>query len=253
MHLPRMHCAEPVGIKLSVVIPAYNEELRLPGTLSQSIEYLKRQSYSSEIIVFNDGSTDDTERIAREQFSASVPVKLLSHSDRANHGKGASVKRGILEARGAYRLFMDADNSTPLDQVDRFWPLFSQGYDVVIGSRALKDSVIGVRQARYKEIAGKLGNWVIRMFAVPEIRDTQAGFKMFAGKEAEMIFSRQTIDRWGFDIELLTIARSLGFRIREVPITWINASGSKVTMRSYLEVLCEVWRIRQNLRAGLYR
>jgi dolichyl-phosphate beta-glucosyltransferase len=238
---------------LSVIIPAYNEELRLPRTLNQSIEYLKLQSYSSEIIVVNDGSTDETERIIREQFPAHVSVRLIAHPDGKNHGKGASVKLGMNEARGAYRLFMDADNSTTLDQVERFWPLIDQGYPVVIGSRALKDSVIGIHQAKYKELAGRLGNWAIRTFAVPGIRDTQAGFKLFAGREAEIIFSRQTIDRWGYDIELLAIAQLHGCRIGEVPITWINASGSKVTLGSYFEVLAEVWRIRRNLKAGLYQ
>ncbi len=240
-------------VQLSVIIPAYNEELRLPRTLNQSLEYLKAQPYCSEIIVVNDGSTDGTERVVREQSSGPVSVRLLAHPDGANHGKGASVRKGMLEARGAYRLFMDADNSTTLDHLDRFWPFFIQGYDVVIGSRALKDSIIGTHQAWYKELAGRLGNGIIRAFAVPGISDTQAGFKMFAGEKAEIIFPLQTIDRWGYDIELLAIARSKGYRICEVPITWINAPGSKVSMKSYFEVLGEVWRIRRNLRAGLYR
>ncbi len=240
------------GVHLSVVIPAYNEGLRLPDTLSHAAEYLKAQPYSSEIIVVNDGSTDGTEKVVCEQTSSSIAVKLLAHPDGANHGKGAAVKLGMLEARGTYRLFMDADNSTSLDQVDRFWPFFSRGYDVVIGSRALKDSVIGIHQARYKELAGRLGNGIIRAFAVPGISDTQAGFKMFVGEKAKVIFSRQTIDRWGYDIELLAIAQLKGYRIAEVPITWINAAGSKVSMKSYLEVLGEVWRIRRNLKAGLY-
>jgi dolichyl-phosphate beta-glucosyltransferase len=239
--------------KLSVVVPAYNEETRLPGTLRQCIEYLKHQSYSSEIIVVNDGSTDATEQIVREQFSAGVPVSLLNHPDGANHGKGASIRLGMLKARGAYRLFMDADNSTTLNQVEGFWPLFSRGYSVVIGSRAIKGSVIGLHQAKYKEVAGRIGNWLIRTFAVPGISDTQAGFKMFAGPEAEKVFARQTVTGWGFDIEILAIARSLGFRVCEIPITWINDSGSKVTMGSYFEVLAEVWKIRKNLKAGIYK
>lgn len=241
------------GVRLSVIIPAYNEELRLPHTLRQSMDYLKAQPYSSEIIVVNDGSTDGTERVVRELSPASVTMRLLSHPDGANHGKGASVKLGMLEACGAYRLFMDADNSTTLDQVERFWPLIDQGYDVAIGSRALKGSVIGVRQARSKELAGRFGNWIIRTLAVPGISDTQAGFKMFVGRQVETIFSRQTIDRWGYDIEVLAIARSHGCSIGEVPITWVNAPGSKVTMGSYFEVLGEVWRIRRNLKAGLYK
>jgi len=241
------------SVHLSVVIPAYNEELRIPKTLNQSIEYLESQPYRSEIIVVNDGSTDGTEAAVGKYLSSPVPVKLLAHSDGANHGKGASVRLGMMEAEGSYRLFMDADNSTTLDQIDRFWPLFKQGYEFVIGSRTLEGSIIGLRQARYKELAGRLGNWIIRLCTVPGISDTQAGFKMLASEKAEMIFPRQTIERWGFDIELLVIARSHGFSIGEVPIRWINASGSKVTMGSYFEVLNEVWRIRRNLKAGLYK
>ncbi len=240
------------GVRLSVVIPAYNEELRLPKTLSESLAYLKSQPYRAEIIVVNDGSQDRTEQVVREQAADPVELKLLKHPDGANHGKGASVRLGMLEARGAYRLFMDADNSTTLRQIENFWPWFSRGYDMVIGSRALKESVIGTRQNRAKEIAGRLGNWVIRKFAVPGIRDTQAGFKMLTAESAGIIFPRLTIDRWGYDIEMLVIARTHGCKIAEIPITWINAEGSKVTAGSYLEVLGEVRKIRKNLDAGRY-
>jgi len=241
------------SVHLSVVIPAYNEALRLPETLSHSIEYLKKQPYRSELIVVNDGSSDETEKAVQSLFSGPVPVKLLAHPDDANHGKGASVRLGMLSAGGTYRLFMDADNSASLDQIDLFWPLLDQGYEVVVGSRALKGAIIDAHQPRYKELAGRLGNWIIRVSAVPGIMDTQTGFKIFAGDKAEVIFSRQTIDRWGFDIELLAIARFHGFRIAEIPIKWANASGSKVTMDSYLEVLKDVWRIRRNLKAGIYK
>jgi len=239
-------------IRLSVIIPAYNEEVRLPGTLRRSIEYLKAQPYLSEIIVVNDGSTDGTERVVRKQ-SSSIPLKLLHHPDRANHGKGAAVKLGMMEARGAYRLFMDADNSTTLEQVERFWPYFAQGYQVVIGSRAVVGTVISVHQARYKETAGRLGNWIIRNLIVPGIKDTQAGFKMFAAREVEIIFPRQTLNRWGYDFELLAIAQSHGLRICEVPITWTNATGSKVTLGSYFAVLGEILSVRRNLKAGIYK
>jgi len=240
-------------VKLSVVIPAYNEEFRLPKTLSQSLRYLEAQPYRSEVIVVNDGSSDKTESVVRGQSLNSVPLRLLNHPDGVNHGKGASVRRGMMEARGAYRLFMDADNSTTLNQVDRFWPMFSQGYDVVIGSRALKDSIIGIRQNKLKEIAGKFGNWVIQKFAVPGVFDTQAGFKMLTAEKAEIIFPRLTIDRWGYDVEMLVVARTHGCRIAEIPITWINATGSKVTMGTYFQVLGEIWKIRRNFKAGLYK
>jgi dolichyl-phosphate beta-glucosyltransferase len=240
-------------VRLSVIIPAYNEESRLPRTLNHALKYLKTQPYGSEIIVVNDGSTDGTERVVHDQASDSIPLRLLAHADGANHGKGASVRKGMLEACGAFRLFMDADNSTTLDQVERFWPFFDQGYSVVIGSRALAGSVIGVHQSKCKELAGRMGNWLIQALAIPGISDTQAGFKMFTGEAAGVIFPRQTIPRWGYDVELLVIARSHGCRIGEVPITWINASGSKVTIKSYFQVISDVLQIRRNLKAGVYK
>lgn len=244
---------ESANIRLSVVIPAYNEEKRLPRTLASVIAYLEEQPFPSEIIAVDDGSTDDTRQVIRNQETGSIPLKLLQHADGANHGKGASVRKGMLEARGAYRLFMDADNSTTLDQVEQFWPLFEEGFDVVIGSRALRESVIVRHQSIFKEYAGRIGNFFVRTLVVPGIHDTQAGFKMFAAAAAEAIFAKQTIERWGFDIELLAIARSLGYGIREIPITWLNDKGSKVTTGSYFEVLGEIWRIRRNLRGGIYK
>lgn len=244
---------ESENVRLSVIIPAFNEEKRLPRTLAQVIAYLEGQDFRSEIIVVNDGSTDDTGTIVRNRESGSIPLELLQHTDGANHGKGASVRRGMLAARGAFRLFMDADNSTTLDQVERFWPCFEKGFDVAIGSRALKNSVIGRHQSVFKECAGRIGNFLVRALAVPGIHDTQAGFKMFTAASAEAVFARQTIKRWGSDIELLAIARSLGYRIHEIPIEWLNVAGSKVTAGTYFEVLGEIWRIRQNLRSGVYK
>jgi dolichyl-phosphate beta-glucosyltransferase len=239
-------------VHLSVIIPAYNEEQRLPKTIRQASEYLQAQPYRSEILVVDDGSSDGTGTIVSTWPGGKVPVRLLRHADGMNHGKGASTRLGMLAARGTYRLFMDADNSTTLDHVSRFWPFFDQGYEVVIGSRGMPDSCIAVHQNRLKEFAGRMGNRAIQWLAVPGIRDTQAGFKMFTGRSAEIIFPRLTISRWGFDVEILVIAGVQGWKIREVPITWINAQGSKVSLGSYFQVLMEVWRIRKNAKAGLY-
>jgi len=243
----------PSSVHLSVVIPAYNEELRLPGTLRYSVQYLESQPYDSEIIVVDDGSTDGTQQVVPKCLAGAVSVRLILHPDRANHGKGAAVRLGMKEARGDYRLFMDADNSTTLDQVAPFWGRFEEGFEVVIGSRSIEGANVAVHQPRYKEIAGRFGNWIIRTFAIPGIRDTQAGFKMFTRKSAETIFPRLTIDRWGFDFEILAIARWHGYRICEMPIVWINAPGSKVSFGSYLQVLSEVWRVRRNMKAGRYK
>lgn len=239
-------------VRLSVILPAYNEESRLPETLGRVNAYLAAQSFDSEMIVVDDGSSDSTARVVQELGGSLKSLRLLQHPDGANHGKGAAVRRGMLEAHGEYRIFMDADNSTTIEQISGLWPWCDQGYDVVIGSRRIQGARIMVRQAWYKELAGRCGNLVIRSLAVPGIEDTQAGFKLFTRRSAEAIFPRQTIERWGYDIELLAIARQLGFRIREVPIVWINAPGSKVRLRAYLEVLNEVWHVRRNIKSGCY-
>ncbi|MBM3792165.1 MAG: glycosyltransferase family 2 protein [Acidobacteria bacterium] len=238
---------------LSVIIPAYNEEQRLPGTLQDVERFLERQPFESQVLVVDDGSTDGTAQVAREREGATGRVRLLRHADRANHGKGAAVRLGMSAALGRFRLFMDADNSTGIDQVERFWSWFDRGYDIVIGSRNVPGSEIAVRQAWYKELAGRFGNIVVRTLAVPGIRDTQAGFKAFSAESAGVVFPRLTIDRWGYDFEALAVARAHGFKIREVPITWANSPGSKVNLKSYFQVLMEVIRVRRNVRSGRYR
>jgi dolichyl-phosphate beta-glucosyltransferase len=192
-----MAAANPM--RLSVIIPAYNEEQRLPETLRSVGDYLAAQSYDSEVIVVDDGSTDRT-AAAVSAGTGIRSLRLLCHPDHANHGKGAAVRLGMLAAEGAFRLFMDADNSTTLNQVEDFWSWLEGGYDIVIGSRKKAGARVNVHQARYKELAGRFGNLVIRRLAVPDIEDTQAGFKIFTGNSAAEIFSRQTIDRWGYDV-----------------------------------------------------
>ncbi len=239
------------AVHLSVIIPAYNEELRLIETLRQSVEYLSGQDYDAEIVVVDDGSVDATASLVRA-WATKAPVRLIAHDDGANHGKGAAVRLGMLAARGDYRLFMDADNSTTLDQVAGFWPAVEQGFDVVIGSRSIAGSRVSKHQSRPKEIAGRIGNRIIQTFAVPGISDTQAGFKLFSCRCAEAVFPLQTVSSWGFDIEILAISRFLGYAIKELPIVWVNAAGSKVRFTTYFEVLKEVLTVRRNLRTGLY-
>ena len=240
-------------IHLSVIIPALNEADRLPGTLDDVLRYLARQEYDAEVLVVDDGSTDDTARMVREWPPGAIPLRLISQPDGRNHGKGAAVRLGMASASGHFRLFMDADNSTTIDQVEGFWPLLDDGYDVVIGSRDVGGAHVVVHQPWYKELGGKLGNLLIRTLAVSGVVDTQAGFKMFTQRCIEDLLPRLTIERWGFDVELLVAARCRGYRIKETPITWINAANSRVSALTYIEVLGEVWRIRRQWRAGHYQ
>ncbi len=238
---------------LSVIVPAFNEELRLPGTLEDILRYLSRQSYRSEVIVVDDGSSDGTAAVARSFCTGQIPVRVCAHHDSSNHGKGASIKLGMLSARGRFCLFMDADNSTTVDQIADFWQAFDRGYDVVVGSRKARGANVLVHQKWYKELAGRCGNLIIRMLAVPGISDTQAGFKMFTRECVETVFPQLTISRWGMDVEILAAARELGFRICELPITWINSPSSKVGALSYMQVLADVWRVNRNVKSGIYR
>ncbi len=241
------------GVHLSVIIPAYNEAGRLPGTLAAVLSYLARQEYRAEVLVVDDGSRDDTARVAREWPAApAVPLRVVAHADGRNHGKGATVRLGMAEAVGAYRVFMDADNSTTLDHLERFWPFFAEGYDVVIGSRDIAGADVVIRQPWYKEFGGRVGNLIIRLLAVPGIADTQAGFKAFTARSIEDLLPRLTIDRWGFDVELLVAARCRGFKVKEVPIVWRNHHASTVPAGAYVEVLGEVWRVRRQRAAGRY-
>lgn len=238
---------------LSVVIPAYNEELRLPRTLIDVFKYLIKQSYSAEVLVVDDGSTDGTARIVQEWLSDKIPLRLITYPDKRNYGKGAAVRRGMLEAQGQFHLFMDADNSTTINHIECFWPFFEDGYDIVIGSRGVAHAVIASHQSWYRELAGKIGNRIIQALVVPRIADTQAGFKMFTHRCVEDLFPRLTINRWGFDVEILAAAQHHSYRIKEVPITWTNDPESKVTLQTYFEVLKEVWQIRRNIRSGFYK
>jgi dolichyl-phosphate beta-glucosyltransferase len=239
-------------IHLSVVIPAFNEARRLPGTLDDVLTYLERQTYRSEVLVVDDGSSDATAQLVRDRTAAHPILRGVAHPDGRNHGKGATVRLGMSEASGRYRLFMDADNSTTLSHVEAFWAWFEQGYDVVIGSRGVAGAHIVIHQPWHKELGGKIGNRIIRGLAAPGICDTQAGFKMFSRRCIEDILPRLTIERWGFDVELIVAARSRGYKVKELPITWRNNTASTVPAFAYVQVLGEVWKVRKQRAAGYY-
>ncbi len=241
------------SVRLSVIIPAYNEEHRLPDTLRQVLDYLSAQTFRSEVLVVDDGSTDGTARTVQNMTGRGGSLRLCLQPDGANHGKGAAVRLGMSQAAGEFRLFMDADNSTTIDQVERFWPAFGEGADIVIGSRKAPGAQVAVHQPWYKELAGRAGNLWIRLMVAPGISDTQAGFKMFTRRSAEAVFPKLTIERWGYDFEILAVAREHGLRVREIPIRWVNSPDTKVRLGSYLQVFGEVWQVRRNLNAGRYR
>ncbi len=236
-------------IHLSVIVPAYNEEKRIAATLRDINDYLKKQAWASEILLLNDGSHDKTAEVAR---SLNIPnLKIIDNPE--NHGKGYVVREGMLNAKGAYRLFMDADNSTRISELEKFWPYFQEGFDIVIGSIEVKGSTVRERAAWYRRALGKLAKILIRLILIWDIYDTQRGFKCFTAESVFKIFPKQTIERWGFDMEILQIAKKQGLKIKELPVSWENPAGSKVTLGSYLSTLRELLKIKWNSVRGKYK
>jgi dolichyl-phosphate beta-glucosyltransferase len=234
---------------LSVVIPAFNEALRLPRTLRAIRAYLGERGHSYEIVVVDDGSADDT--AARAAAAGGADVRVL-RNDR-NRGKGYSVKRGMLGANGARRLMTDADLSTPIEDLPRLMARMDEGYDVVIASRALPGAKIEIHQPWYRENMGRVFNLLVRAVAVPGLHDTQCGFKLFAAEAAEDAFGAARMDGFAFDVEVLVIARARGRRVAEVPVTWRNDAATRVGALKGFRAFLDVLRIRWNLWRGLYR
>lgn len=235
---------------LSVVIPAYNESKRIPLTLIDIDKHLSTAGYSYEIIVVNDGSTDDTAQVV-ERFAKMIPNLRLAGYDK-NIGKGNAVRVGMLEAEGKYRLFMDADNSTSVDQFENMVKYFEEGYDVVICSRAHKESKLTPAQGGFRKLLGRVGNLIIQVLVLPGIWDTQCGFKVFSEAAAEKVFRLQRISGWGFDVEILALAKRLGYKIKQVPVVWVNDTDSHVGASAYVTTLIETLRIRYWLWRKVY-
>ncbi len=236
---------------LSVIIPAYNEEKRISATLLDIDRYLSVQNYSYEIIVVNDGSKDKTVKVVEGLKKLIKNLKIIDNKE--NHGKGFVVKQGMLEATGQYRLFMDADNSTTINHLENFWPYFKEGYDIVIGSIEVKGAKIEENAAFYRRFLGKLSKYLIRAIAgIWEIKDSQRGFKCFTADAAEKVFNQQKIMRFGFDIEVLALAKKMGFKIKEVPVNWHNPAESKVGLISYFKTLIELIKIKYNFLTDKY-
>ena len=234
---------------LSLIIPAYNEESRLPRSLGEVFSFLERQPYSAEVLVIENGSTDRTFAIAQDfarRHANLIPVHV------EERGKGNAVRRGMLDARGEYRFICDADLSMPIEQLNRFLPPALQAFDVAIGSRE------GSASRRYDEPAyrhwgGRLVNFVIQTLILPGLNDTQCGFKCWRADAAQDLFPRQTLGGWSFDIEILYLARRGGYRIVEVPIDWYFDPNSKISaLRDALQMIADIFRIRMRALRGQY-
>src|SRR5680860_44949 len=232
------------AIYLSVIIPAYNENKLIINTIISIEDYFFQRKYIFEVIVVNDASTDNTKNLVEGLKKTYNNITLISNQ--MNMGKGYSVKRGMEIAEGDYRLFMDADNSTSIDQIESFLQAAKEGYDVSIGNRKLKNSTIRTRQSFYKEILGIIGNYLIHFFAISDIKDTKCGFKLFTKQAAMKVFPKLTINRWGFDIEALALANQYGLKIKSIPVSWINRKETKVKLSDYVKTFGELLKIKIN-------
>jgi dolichyl-phosphate beta-glucosyltransferase len=234
---------------LSIVIPAYNEENRLPRTLERVLAFLDAWERTAEVIVIDDGSRDATIARAREVGGERV---LVSPNEQ-NRGKGYSVRRGMLLAKGEYRLMTDADLSTPIEEVDRLLAKAQEGYDVVIASRAVQGANVEIRQPWYRENMGRVFNLFVRTLTGLALKDTQCGFKLFSARSAQEAFGACLLDGFSFDVEALYVANRRGYRIAEIPVTWRNDEATRVgVLRDSSRMFVDLLRIRRNDWAGRY-
>ena len=237
---------------LSVIIPAYNEEKKLPKTLEEIDKYLSRQNYDYEILVVNDGSKDKTAEVVTGLTGVIKNLRLFDN--KINQGKGAVVRQGMLEAKGDFRLFTDADNSTSIDQIEKMWIEFKNGYDIIIGSRDVKGAVLDPPQPFLRNVILGQSFKLFRKFIVGlwGIQDTQCGFKCFTKKAAENIFPKCKINRFAFDPEILIIAKKMSYKIKEIPVYWRNDPESKVKPKWMVNMAVDLLKIRWNLLKGIY-
>lgn len=229
---------------LSIVIPAYNESGRIEKTLELIGNFLEDRNIDSEVIVVDDGSTDDTTAVVKKSvLYGRGRIRILGNKD--NRGKGYSVKRGVEEAKGEYVLFTDADLSTPIHEFDKLYAKLNEGADIAIGSRAIRGSRVSVRQPLYRQTMGRVFNLFIRMLTGETLADTQCGFKLFRKKAAKKLFEKAMIDGFAFDVEILFMARREGYRITEAGIEWVNSHESKVhPVFSSLEMVRDIIKMR---------
>ncbi len=237
--------------ELSIVIPSFNEELRLPASLERIASYIRAQRPNSEVLVVDDGSTDRTAAVVEAWRDRIPQLRVIPNGK--NRGKGFSVQHGSLEARGDVVLFTDADLSAPIEETEKLLAALSS-YDVAIGSRAVDRNLIEVHESVFREFAGIIFNKIVRTILRLPFVDTQCGFKAFRRERCRIIFEQQTIERFGFDPELLYLARHHGLSIKEVPVRWAHSPATKVSMmRDSVQMFMDIFVIRWNGLLGKYR
>jgi dolichyl-phosphate beta-glucosyltransferase len=241
--------ADPI---YSIVIPAYNESERLRATLDRVVAYVAEKKWNAEVVVVNDGSRDNTRDIILEYAARHACVRLLDNP--GNRGKGYSVRHGMLEARGELLLFSDADLASPIEEAERLFAVLRGGVDVAVGSRWLDPSLQTVRQPFYRRVLGRIYNLLLRVLLGLNYKDTQCGFKAFTRAAAQAVFPRQIIERWGFDPEILYLARHLGLKIEEVAVHWAHRENTKIhPFRDGVRMFGELLRIRWYAASGRYK
>jgi glycosyltransferase involved in cell wall biosynthesis len=230
---------------LSIIIPAYNEEQRLPNTLEQLLTFLQAQSYQSEILIIENASQDDTFQVAKvfadQYHKDDLPIQVIQEPDQ---GKGSAVKRGMFMASGEYRFMCDADLSMPVLEINRFFPPALEDIDITIASREARGAV-RYNEPTYRHLVGRVFNTLIRVLALPDLNDTQCGFKCFRASVAEELFKEMTITGWSFDVEILYLAQQRGYRIEEVPIHWYFNPDSRISVaKDSMQMALDIFKIR---------
>lgn len=237
--------------RYSIIIPAYNEGARLGATLDRVLNHVADRHWDAEVIVVNDGSKDNTAELVRSRADANPTLRLIENP--GNRGKGYSVRNGMLNAKGEILLFTDADLSSPIEEASKLFTAIDGGADVAIGSRWVRPNLQTQRQSLLRQFYGRIFNLALRILLGLKFKDTQCGFKAFTRKAAAMLFPAQTIERWGFDAELLYIAQRLGLKVKEIAVVWSHTEGTRISpLRDGLRMFTEVLAIRWNAFTGKY-
>lgn len=241
-------------IFLSVVIPAYKEKERIGSNLLEIEKFFTGKDFEYEVIVVVDGSPDNTAEVAGNYSKQLKNLRVINNAE--NHGKGYVVRQGLLETKGKYVVFLDADGSTSITHVEKFLPELEAGSDVIVGSRKVKGAFVQIHQPKYREFMGEGGNWLIRIvLGLWSFPDTQCGFKMLTGEAAHQVAKRMVVDRFGFDFEMIILAKELGFKIKQMPVRWLNEAGSTVSLtgpNGFIQVLIDLFKTKLRLITGKY-